>query len=238
MVAMSIPASTPPRCTVVLAVKSLSDAKSRLTPLPEDADRPALVSAMLVDTLDAVATVGADAVVVSPDPDVHRLVADRGARPVDEPEPTAGLSPLNAALVHGAAPVGRTAYLQADLPALRPDSLAAALDDAARALTGAPAAFVADRSGNGTVLLVATSGFTPRFGIDSARRHRDAGAVELDPERRRWADLRTDIDTPDDLTVAVGLGLGPRTQAALARHTADADRFGRTPRRGCGTMNR
>ncbi|WP_420039328.1 2-phospho-L-lactate guanylyltransferase [Gordonia sp. MP11Mi] len=235
---MSIAASTSARGTVVLAVKSLSDAKSRLTPLPKDADRPALVSAMLIDTLDAVAAVGADAVVVSPDPDVLRLVADRGAMPVDEPEPITGLSPLNAALAHGALPVGRTAYLQADLPALRPASLAAALDDGARALTRAPASFVADRSGHGTVLLVATAGFTPRFGIDSAHRHRDACAVELDPEHRHWADLRTDIDTPDDLAVAARLGLGPRTRAALARHTADADRFDRTARRGCGTMNR
>ncbi|MCF8571354.1 2-phospho-L-lactate guanylyltransferase [Gordonia sp. HY002] len=217
MVAMATAASTSARCTVVLAVKSLSDAKSRLTPLPASADRRALVAAMLLDTLDAVAAIGAAAVVVSPDADVHGLAADTGARVLDEPGPATGLSSLNAALAHGAAPTGPTAFLQADLPALQPDSLAQSLQEAALALKSAPAAFVADRSGHGTVLLVAHPGFTPRFGAESAQRHRDAGAVELDPDRRRWPDLRTDIDTPDDLAVASEIGLGPRTLTALAR---------------------
>ncbi|MGO3326505.1 2-phospho-L-lactate guanylyltransferase [Gordonia sp. (in: high G+C Gram-positive bacteria)] len=219
---MATATSTPARCTVVLAVKSLPDAKSRLTPLPDSADRRALVSAMLLDTLDAVAAVGADAVVVSPDRDVHRLAAAAGVRALDEPGPAQGITPLNAALARGAAPGGPTAFLQADLPALRSDSLAQALDGASLALTSAPAAFVADRSGHGTVLLVAQAGFTPRFGAESAQRHREAGAVELDADRRRWPDLRTDIDTPDDLAVATDIGLGPRTLSALARPATQA----------------
>lgn len=222
MVAMATAASTSARCTFVLAVKSLSDAKSRLTPLPASADRRALVAAMLLDTLDAVAAIGADTVVVSPDEDVHRIALDTGARALDEPGPATGLSSLNAALAHGAASAGQTAFLQADLPALQPDSLAQALDGAALALKSAPAAFVADRSGHGTVLLVAHPGFTPRFGVESARHHRDAGAVELDPDHRRWPDLRTDIDTPNDLAIASEIGLGPRTLAALALPSTDA----------------
>lgn len=210
------------RPLVVLAVKSLSDAKSRLTPLPASADRPTLVAAMLADTLDAVTGIGADAVVVTPDADVRRLVAGRGALALDEPAPVDGMSSLNTALAHGAAGVDRVAYLQADLPALHSESLAEAIDDALRAMADAPAAFVADRSGDGTVLLVASAGVVPRFGVDSARRHRDSGAVELDPTHRRWADLRTDIDTPDDLAVARTLGLGPRTAAVLARGSSTA----------------
>lgn len=220
MVAMASSASTTTRRTIVLAVKSLSDAKSRLTPLPACADRSDLVTAMLLDTLDAVAAIDADAVVVSPDHDVHRLVTDAGAVALDEPDPIAGAPPLNAALTRGAAAVGPTAYLQADLPALRADSLAEALDDAAHALADRSAAFVADRSGHGTVLLVAAAGFTPRFGAQSAQRHRDSGAVELDPGHRRWPDLRTDVDTPADLAVAADLGLGPRTRACLAHRPA------------------
>ncbi|MBB4137122.1 2-phospho-L-lactate guanylyltransferase [Gordonia humi] len=210
-------------CAVVLAVKSLAAAKSRLAPLPATTDRGALVAAMLVDTLAAVRGAGIDEVlVVSPDPLVHALTAEAGAHPVPEPEPQPRLSSLNAALAHGAraATHSTVAYLQADLPALRGESLVAALDAARCA--GDSAAFVADRAGSGTVLLVAGPDFVPRFGVGSAEAHRAAGAVELDPPGDRWPDLRTDIDTPADLVAAVHLGVGARTGAVLDGRTGAA----------------
>lgn len=219
---VSMPA--PNTVAVVLAVKRLDAAKSRLaTAVTSDDRRRALVAAMLADTLLAVREAGVgDVVVVSPDPRVASLARDVGARTIAEPEP-GPLSPLNAALSHGlaAAATGGTAVaaLQADLAALDAATLTEVFNEATAVLAdGAVAAFVADRGGDGTALLVlpAGSAFEPRFGPDSASAHRDAGAVELDPERRRWARLRTDVDTPADLAVVAGLGPGPHTRDALS----------------------
>ncbi|AUH68455.1 MULTISPECIES: 2-phospho-L-lactate guanylyltransferase [Gordonia] len=223
---------------VVLAVKRLDHAKSRLAgALPSDEQRRSLVTAMLGDTLEAVREAGvAQAAVVTPDPAVHVAVREHGVRVLDEPEEAGAAprrSPLNAALAHAIAAVSPTAALiaalQADLAALDALTLAEVLDEAAAAIAGgAPAAFVADRSGEGTALLVvrAQHPVEPRFGARSASAHRAAGAVELDPGRLRWARLRTDVDTPADLAAAVELGVGRRTGAALraSRHSGEPNR--------------
>lgn len=215
-----MPAS--PSIAVVLAVKRLDAAKSRLAAVvPEDRRRD-LVAAMLADTLAAIRTAGIAAVtVVTPDPRVDEIATTFGARVLPEP-PADELSPLNTALAHGLADaaheVDLVAALQADLAALDAAALVDALTAADQALArGADAAFVADRSGAGTAMLVVRpgTGFTPRFGPDSAAAHRDAGAVELDPTHARWPRLRTDVDTPEDLAAASRLGLGPRTRDAL-----------------------
>lgn len=214
---------------VVLAVKRLDAAKSRLAAVVPDERRRELVAAMLTDTVSAVHAAGIGSVtVVTPDPRVAEVVSAFGVRTLDEP--AAGeLSPLNAALAFGIAqvrpPTPLVAVLQADLAALDSVSLTESLDDASATIArGAAAAFVADRSGEGTALLVvrASTAFTPRFGPGSAAAHRAAGAAELDPAHRRWARLRTDVDTPDDLSAAVDLGLGPRTRDALDTALADA----------------
>lgn len=233
MVTMPAPHSI----AVILAVKRLDAAKSRLaTAVASDDHRRALVTAMLADTLLAVRNAGvADIVVVSPDPGVEALAREFGARAVAEPAPGT-LSPLNAALAHGLTSAADSATLvaalQADLAALDAATLAEAFDEASAVIAaGAAAAFVADRGGDGTALLVLPSGspFEPRFGADSASAHRSAGAAELDPARRRWARLRTDVDTPADLAVAAVLGPGPHTSEALASRDAlsDATRIAR-----------
>ncbi|MFT3661720.1 MAG: 2-phospho-L-lactate guanylyltransferase [Gordonia sp. (in: high G+C Gram-positive bacteria)] len=210
--------------TVVLALKELHRAKSRLAPrFPSSDARAALVEAMFADTVRAVQAAGAHRiVVVSPDPLVRRR-AEALARPrrpvlaLDERPDTRG---LNAAFRLGAAaapPDHRIVYLQADLPALTPDSFADAVHRAGRHR----AAFVADRHGTGTALLSTSSsrGFAPAFGPDSAAAHRAAGAVELDPAGHRWPDLQCDVDTPDDLREAVALGSGPETAVRAAART-------------------
>lgn len=210
------------RVTVVLALKELRRAKSRLAGAVGSAEqREQLVAAMFADTVVAAQQSGVERlVVVSPDPRVRALAAELGVHGLDEPAGGAAAGApargLNAALRHGAAAArlagARTVvYLQADLPALTPASLRAAIEAA-----GAhPAAFVADRPGDGTALLAVGPGsdFPPAFGADSAAAHRNAGAVELDPQRHRWPDLRCDVDTPEDLRAAAALGLGPRTAA-------------------------
>jgi 2-phospho-L-lactate guanylyltransferase len=152
-------------------------------------------------------------VVVTDDPAVAAAVRALGAAAVPD-TPAAG---LNAALRHGAAHLDRSAAapvaaLAADLPALRPAELAAALAAAGR--TGG-AGFVPDAAGTGTVLLAAATGaaLRPRFGPGSAAAHRAAGVAELAGD---WPALRRDVDTPADLAAAAALGLGRHTAALFA----------------------
>jgi 2-phospho-L-lactate guanylyltransferase len=205
-------ADTPLAWSLVIPVKVLARAKSRLTGLA-GARRPELALALAADTVAA--AVGcpevAAVIVVSDDPAAAAELAGLGARVVPD-EPDDGLNP---ALVHGAAvasglrPAAATAALAADLPALRPDELGRAL----RAAAAWPEAFVADAAGSGTTLYTAAPGsrFRPRFGPGSRQRHRSAGVAELD--LAGIPGLRRDVDTAADLSSASGLGLGPRTAA-------------------------
>ncbi|MER7420801.1 2-phospho-L-lactate guanylyltransferase, partial [Micromonospora peucetia] len=102
----------------------------------------------------------------------------------------------------------------ADLPALRPAELAAALH-AAQAPPPEVRRYVADAPGRGTVLLAAPPGvpLDPRFGVGSAAAHAASGALALTGD---WPSLRRDVDTADDLAAAARLGLGPCTAALAA----------------------
>ncbi|GAA3284929.1 NTP transferase domain-containing protein [Dactylosporangium vinaceum] len=101
--------------------------------------------------------------------------------------------------------------LTADLPAMRPEDLEAALVAAARA---GRRAFVPDLEGTGTVLLAAPAGeaLAPQFGPGSAAAHQRSGAVRLDGD---WPSLRRDVDTAADLDAAARLGLGAHTGQVL-----------------------
>lgn len=202
--------------SLVVPVKVLAQAKSRLTGLAGER-RTRLALAMAADTVAA--AIHADAVevvlVVTDDPEVSDTAADLGAIVLAD-EPAVG---LNEALRHGAGyardrwPDFGVAALAADLPALRPEELTMAL--AAAASLGV--AFVPDATGTGTTLYAAATGtqFLPSFGRFSRRRHLAEGAAEI-AAARQLAGLRRDVDTIDDLRLAAALGLGPRTRAVLA----------------------
>ncbi|MBX9395588.1 2-phospho-L-lactate guanylyltransferase [Streptomyces sp. TRM72054] len=203
--------------TLVIPVKPLARAKSRLADAAADGLRPGLALAFAQDTVAAALASPAvrDVAVVTDDALAGRELAALGARIVDD-EPGGG---LNAALAHGAAavraerPESPVAALNADLPALRPAELAQVLDAAAEF----PRAFLPDAAAIGTTLLAAGPGreLLPAFGTDSRARHRTGGAVEL---RLAGVDsVRQDVDTADDLRAALALGVGPRTAAATAR---------------------
>lgn len=204
---------------VVVPVKRLALAKSRLAPLG-DAARQLLVPALATDTvLAAAASPLVDTViVVTDDPHVAGTLAAHGIRAVPDGEPGA----LNATLQLGAAelvrlrPGLRPVALCADLPALRADELTSALSTAALQMRGLHAAcFVSDAAGVGTTMYAAAGlrSFRPRFGRDSRNAHLRDGAVEIvDPG---LPSLRRDVDTPDDLWDAAVLGLGARTSWVL-----------------------
>lgn len=217
---------TPLTWSVVIPVKVLAIAKSRLTGL-DDPDRRALALAMAVDTVAAAVgcpLVGA-VVVVSDDPAVASEVAPLGAVAVAEGGGGLNRADLNRALIAGAThaaerwPGYGLAGLLADLPALSAGELTVALT-AAAAVTQA---FVADAAGSGTTLYTARppSPFLPRFGPRSRILHQRAGATELNPPG--IAGLRQDVDTLADLRAAAAIRLGRRTTALAMADPARAD---------------
>jgi len=195
------------RWSVVVPVKPLGLAKTRLGPATTRAAHEDLVLALLGDTLEAALASPAVGTlwVVTDDPRVAAAAAGAGAR-VAPDVPAAG---LNAALVHGARTAGgsRVAAMHADLPALRTTELTGALAAAGHHRR----AFVADAEGTGTTLLAVTGGdLSPAFGPGSAAAHAAGGAVPLTGD---WPGLRRDVDTPAHLVDARALGTGPRSRA-------------------------
>lgn len=201
---------------LVIAVKRLAAAKTRLAPVFSAATREGVVLAMLIDTITAAAAVPAvqSITVVTPDEVAGEAVRQLGARVLPDPTPQDHRDPLNNAIAAAEEAVrvetSNIVVLQGDLPALQPQELSEAIA-AARAY---PRSYVGDRHGTGTSALIALGvGLNPRFGQDSSERHRRSGAIEL---TGAWPGLRCDIDTPDDLLVARRLGVGATTAQAIA----------------------
>ncbi len=213
---MSAVSGSDPQWVVVLPVKELPLAKTRLAKLAP-ADRADVALAMACDVVvAALASAAVGAVIVTTNDlraaaDLERL----GARVVAD----SADSGLNAALTDAARVAGGwyprspVAALSSDLPALRTEELTAALAAASRG----PRAFVPDRQTIGTTMLTAAAGvpLDPQFGSDSRVRHRNTGATEL--MNSDWLGLRCDVDTDVDLRRAGELGVGPHTAAVLTR---------------------
>jgi 2-phospho-L-lactate guanylyltransferase len=203
------------RWTLILPVKRLEHAKSRLGPFAGPR-RPDLALAFALDTVTAALACPsvAHVLVVTGDAVAGPGLAELGAQVVAD-EPGGGLNP---ALAHGAeharwlAPGAPVATLSADLPALRPEELMRVLD----AVPGDGRAFLADTPGTGTTLLACRPGhpLRPAFGPGSRDRHARGGAVEL--ALGDVPSVRRDVDTAADLDEALALGVGPHTAAVAA----------------------
>jgi 2-phospho-L-lactate/phosphoenolpyruvate guanylyltransferase len=201
------------RWTVLLPTKALPEAKSRLATSSADAQAHArLVRAIRADTVAAARSARNVARIV--------IVADRPGMDAPEADEVIVQSApgLNAALREGARhaaqrwPEDGIAALVGDLPAMRPDELADALESAARTAH----AYVTDMHGTGTTLLTARAGqhLGPSFGLGSAARH-EVAATQL----AAGPGLRHDVDTEADLRRALTLGVGPATLAVTAPET-------------------
>ncbi|WP_328319847.1 2-phospho-L-lactate guanylyltransferase [Streptomyces sp. NBC_00388] len=207
--------------SLVVPLKPLALAKSRLAPAASDAVRPGLALAFAQDTVAAALACSAvrDVAVVTSDALAAAELAALGARIV--PDTAAG--GLNPALAHGARavralrPGAAVAALNADLPALRPAELRRVLERAAEF----PRAFLTDAAGIGTTLLTARADteLRPAFGGLSRARHTASGAVEI--LLGGVGSVRQDVDTGDDLLAAAALGLGPYTARRYAALTAE-----------------
>lgn len=197
---------------VLVPVKPPALGKSRLAGLP-DARRSALATAFARDTISAVrrCALVAEVMVVTDD---HLFAAAVGAEGCAVlPDGVTGS--LNASLVQAAAearrrwPAYAVATVCADLPALDPVDLAAALAQ----VEDGPV-YAADHSGTGTTMYAVPAGapFDPQFGIGSAAAHRDVGARAVEGA---LVSLRLDVDDTDDLARALALGVGEHTARAV-----------------------
>lgn len=202
---------------LIIAVKRLAAAKTRLAPVFSAPTREAVVLAMMVDTIRAALAVPMlqSVTVVTPDLVAAGAAQELGARVLTDPTPEGHRNPLNNAIVAAETVVSQSSpnvvVLQGDLPALQPQELAEAIT----AARGYLRSFVGDRHGTGTSALFAFGvALEPQFGPDSARLHQHSGAIEL---TGAWPGLRCDIDTPDDLMVARRLGVGAATTQAIGR---------------------
>lgn len=199
---------------VVVPVKRLAVAKTRLGAYGEQA-RAELALAFAADVVVAALLCPrvVRVLVVTDDARAGEVLLALGAV-ITPDSPDDGLNP---ALAHGAELLRSAvrgcgvATVSADLPALRPDDLEAALTGVGPGRR----AFVPDADGQGTTLLAAAPGcrLDSAYGPDSRRRHLRSGATELVGTPA----LRRDVDTPADLLEALALGVGRHTWAAVAR---------------------
>ena len=204
---------------VLVPIKHGAPAKTRLRPATRERARHAeLVRAIQLDTLDAVLALRTHPLlgglyVVSGGP----VSGQHAALPSQIEVLADAGGGLNPALAAAAAELTRrfpgdgVMALVGDLPALRAADLLDVLHRAPVAGRG----FVRDLDGSGTTLLAAAPGspLTPLFGPDSAQRHLDSGACELDAA----ASLRCDVDSAADLRRCRQLGVGMLT-SQLAGH--------------------
>jgi 2-phospho-L-lactate/phosphoenolpyruvate guanylyltransferase len=202
---------------LIIAVKRLAAAKTRLAPVFSARTRESVVLAMLVDTLSAatgVASVGS-ITVITPDEAAGAAAAALGANVLVDPTPEGHGDPLNNAIAvaerEATESFANIVVLQGDLPALQTQELS----EAVAAARHHRRSFVADRLATGTAALFAFgSALDPKFGVDSSARHRRSGAIEL---TGAWPGLRCDVDTPADLVAARRLGVGAATTRALTQ---------------------
>ena len=203
---------------VLIPVKPLAEAKTRLAEVLAPAERRALVLAMLDDVLDALAGVRdlAGVALVGGDAAVARHVAGRDLRLLDEPEPglNAALRGASAELV--AAGARRVLMLPADIPGLDRAAVEALL-----AVGGEPAvALVAASADGGTnALLMSPPGLLdPAFGPGScAGYQRAAAGLGVTPRLLELPQVALDIDRPADLLALESVSGAPRTRALLRR---------------------
>ncbi len=209
---------------LIIAVKRLAAAKTRLAPVFSARTRESVVLAMLVDTLTAASRAGSvrSITVVTPDEAAAAAAAELGADVLADPTPEGHPDPLNNAIATAESALvdsfsntdllSNVVVLQGDLPALQTQELSEAI----AAARHHKRSFVADRLGTGTSALLAFgTSLDPQFGPDSATRHRRSGAIEL---TGAWPGLRCDVDTPADMAAARRLGVGAATARAVAHH--------------------
>ena len=195
---------------VAVPVKSLSRAKTRLSPALTGLERGALTLAMLEDVLDAALSVpGWETWVISPDEVALEIAAGRGARPIPEAKPPLANAIRQVEAKAKEEGANALAVLPADVPLVTVDTLHEAL----RTLGAVVLARSADGLGTSLLLRRPPRAIPARFGPDSFRRHVELAEMRGLPvsvvERR---ELSFDVDRPDDILTLLADGRRGRTR--------------------------
>jgi 2-phospho-L-lactate guanylyltransferase len=205
---------------IVLPVKSLDDAKSRLGPVLSPLERAALTLAMLEDVLDVtLAMPGWDSWVVSPDESVLEVAVRRGAEPIREEGP-----PLTKAIQQveeeaAARNLEALAVLLPDTPLVTGRVLIRALHTLGPVVV-APSA---DETGTNFLLRRPPRAISARFGPDSYRKHLQEAAEADVPTAVVEADeLAFDLDVVDDILAVLDAARSGRTRDVLIELDAPA----------------
>jgi 2-phospho-L-lactate guanylyltransferase CofC len=202
-------------------VKDLVNAKQRLIPALEPAERHDLAAAMLEDVLDALDAAGGLAVhIVTRDPEVLALAQRRGVACLTE-SANRGHTEAVAFAQADAARRGAQAFLTipGDVPCTTAEEVRALL-----ATTGSGVTFVPSRSGFGTnaALLSPVDVMPLKFGEPSFTNHLDAARARgLAPRVLALSGIGLDVDAPEDLRLLLSHGASTRAgRLCLARGLA------------------
>ncbi len=201
--------------SAVVPVKELTHAKSRLA-MPGSSAHLALAFAQ--DTISALLeTEGISRVIVATsDPVVSAWTLQSGGEVFDDAE-YAGINPAVMAAADSLPRDDGVLVVLADLPCLN----AQVLKQVIMAAEQFDRSFVTDAQGTGTTMWFAKEGMRvePHFGPGSRAAHVASGSVDLVLLHGddAWPKARRDVDTVDDLTNAITLGVGVATSQALKR---------------------
>lgn len=191
---------------IIVPHRGLAEAKTRLAPVLDDAEREALARRLLERVLAVAHAACGDVVVITPSDALGPLVAAAGARMAHQ----RGMG-LNAGLEQArrealADGIDTLLVLHGDLPNLSTDDIEALLD-------GVPAtggvAIAPDRAEGGTngLALRPPDAIAFRFGVGSLAAHRAAAeAANVPIVEVRRPGLAFDLDTPADLARWIELG--------------------------------
>jgi 2-phospho-L-lactate guanylyltransferase len=196
-------------------VKDLVNAKQRLVPVLDAAERAALAAAMLEDVLAALAAARLDRVwVVTRDPGVAARACARGAEPLGE-DANRGHTAAVARAQAEAARLGARVFvtIPGDVPCVTGEEIRRLVEAAG---PGAPA-FVPSRSGLGTngAALAPPDAMPLTFGEPSFDNHLTAARERgLEPRVLHLRGLGLDVDAPGDLAALLA-GPGDTLSARL-----------------------
>lgn len=212
---------------VLIPVKPLNEAKTRLASLLQLIDRARLAQAMFEDVLWATrrAPGVAGIMVVTQDVVIRRLANSSGAKVCEE----GSVQGHNRALSKGAAalrspPVGAIVVLPADIPLLTPGDVTALLDSQ-RKNGGVIICPDHHQRGTNALVLPHVDAIPFCFGEDSYYRHRREAVARgykitlIDLPR-----IAQDVDTSVDLQALLASGVKRRTGEVLTRLRIDFDR--------------
>ena len=203
---------------LAIPMKDVVNAKQRLVPATDAAQRSALATAMLEDVLSAVSGAALEAIwVVTRDASVIAIARRFGARVVDEPENRG-----HTAAVAEAQARARDEHVEvfATIPGDVPCVTAAEVDALLGNVLATPGvAFAPSRSGLGTngVALAPPDALALRFGEPSFEAHlASARARDLTPSILHLPGLALDVDSPEDLATLLVEGRETRSARLVA----------------------